>query len=251
MFEAQPVYDLMENRSTYGIVLPTGKEQVVFLRGTNLPEQFKDEKGRGRVSGLDWRQTVFLGQLLSKESGAAYALPSPEQIVKLTREIKRNKDGMKDVFDDLYSCCIYNRPLIKRVGSKRVVIENPTVRDIDGTLYVFGEPARVVGDSANVSFLKTLSMARSDDFDYGSVGIDFRDGDEVAVLSCYRDNFRTSFMTVQPSGRISNRTAAFAKVDARAVAEKEYEELLRDAGRFRRLKPRLEEIALEMGRRED
>ena len=127
--EAQVVYDILEK-----IEMPTGKEKVYFPKGKNLPEDHRDDKGKGFVIGLHHMQSMLLGQEISKKVGERYALLPLQTSYELVQSDKLFRKMTNDY------CWIHGREVILERGK---IIPDPAVKEVDDELQYFGSKIKV------------------------------------------------------------------------------------------------------------
>gem|GEM_PF-4559131 len=84
--QAEIVYEIFSK-----ISMPTGKENIYFPKGRYIPDYYKDVQGTRRVTKLNHKQIVLLGQLVSDEVGKTYTLPSIQKTYDLLRKDKQFK----------------------------------------------------------------------------------------------------------------------------------------------------------------
>jgi hypothetical protein len=196
MSYAEIVYDILDKIDT-----PSG-EGIFFPKGRNLPKKFVEYKDKDFVAGLDHRQSVLLGQEISKQAGERYTL-LPLQV----SYDKIHSDGaFKQMMRDYW---IWNREVLFEKGE---ILPDPVVKEVEGKLVYEGKTIPVKIDKSDVfETLINSGFHRKPEQRFYGAEIKFKDGICVVMSDwvCREGPFEAA--TAGPSDISYYHIAAFLK----------------------------------------
>lgn len=227
--EIQDVYDLFDK-----IEIPD-KDIFIIKDVNNVPNYYRGFPNFRLLSNLSHKQEVLLAQLVSEKTGKTYKLPSCQSLYNYF-----NTDEMllvsNIIFDDFYG--FWNKEVIFKDGA---ILPDPKVVEKDGKLIYEGVSIKskikkdVVGTLKAAGLLKTKAEKP---IKYNK-DINFED----ECFSCVKSYFVGSglYVSTWPDGSTAQIAVLFENEGRQKerieVAKEEYENLLKDSERLKKMKP--------------
>ena len=197
MSKSQPVYDIIDK-----IDMPSGDDVFfpMILPGIEFPGKFRSVyyMNKSLVGMLDHRQSVLLGQEISREVGERYTLlPLQVSCLKISTDTNFRKMvdrlGEKTAYPGYCGYRIWNREVL---FDNETIMPDPTVRDVEGELVYEGETVHTKLDKDNVfNTLKAASICEVFGVKTSADKIHFKDGISAVTSNCgHGDGPRVPFV---------------------------------------------------------